>query len=49
MKQRKCIRILKIVHLGRGVWQFESLQRHGAHCVWDDRPGRYFLEWSVGE
>jgi len=48
MKAQKSVRIVKNIRAAPGIWRFVSLNRAGQRCVWDPRPGQYFLEWWEG-
>jgi len=43
----KRIRVIKKIQED-GAWRFVSLKRAGKRCVWDPRPGTYYLEWWDG-
>ena len=49
MARLKRVRIIKKIRESSGVWRFISLERIGARYAWDERPGRYFLEWWEGK
>jgi len=49
MARPKRVRIIKKIRESSGVWRFVSLERIGARYVWDQRSGRYFLEWWEGK
>ncbi|MGD0499098.1 MAG: site-specific integrase [Bryobacteraceae bacterium] len=44
----KRIRIIKKIREESGVWRFVSLKRASSRYAWDERPGKYFVEWWEG-
>lgn len=47
MASQKRIRLIKKIQEG-GVWRYVSVKQNGSRCLWDDRPGTYFVEWWEG-
>ncbi|HZS51439.1 MAG TPA: hypothetical protein VFA54_11290 [Bryobacterales bacterium] len=43
---KRSVRIAKKVQAD-GVWKFVSLTRNGNRCIWEERPGPYFLVWHA--
>jgi len=44
----KRIRIIKKIRESSGVWKFVSMPRVNSRYAWDERPGKYFVEWWDG-